>query len=371
MRIGVDGTALCYPLTGIGHYTYSLLDAIAAERPNWEFVVFAPYVAATRPERANISYRFARSSYVPGWRAWWFDAVLPTAVKGAQVAVFWAAQGIAPFALSGTPVALTVHDLVVERLPPVVPWTSRYYRRLNFRYWLTRASCVLANSEFTASECQSLFGVEVDAVVYPGVDEIFYQYAATAELSEGECGNYFVAVGTIEPRKNLATLLRCVEVLISEGSWPPGLRIYLVGGQGWKDVAVRHSIERLRRVGVVSALGYVERCRLVRLMAGARAFLMPSLYEGFGLPLAEAMVLGCQIICSDLAVFREVLGDYPAWIHGVDLDSMAAVYRRAIKEVCGRSGSRPRPEVLERRFTWTKSAAVLASTLEQVFAAQA
>src|SRR5690242_12187883 len=119
MRIAIDGTALCYPLTGIGRYTRSLLDALASERPSWKFIVLSPYATSSPVQERNVCYDLrasrAREGRLVGWRAWWFDAVLPKVVREVDADVFWAASGLAPFLLSHVPVALTVYDFVPER----------------------------------------------------------------------------------------------------------------------------------------------------------------------------------------------------------------------------------------------------------------
>jgi glycosyltransferase involved in cell wall biosynthesis len=364
MRIVVDGTPLCLPLAGIGQYTCSLLAALATERPDWEFVVLSPYPVRTTIDSPNVRHDLVASKAKPlhtrGWRAWWFDAVLPRVVRTLAGQVFWAADGQVPFGLYSISVALTVYDFVPYRYPKTMAFMPRIYRHWNNKLWLRRATWLLPISRAVAGELRELHGIEAGPVVYPGVDDIFHQ---TSRASITEDTSYLVVLGTIEPRKNLLGLVRCIEVLIDDGCWPEGLELRIVGGKGWCDSNTLTAIERLEARGVVRRLGYLRREEIPPLLAGARALLMPSLYEGFGMPIAEALACGCPVVCSDIAPFREIAKEPNVLFHGLETASMLATYRRLLLE----------PEVLPahaapdcvRALTWRRSAEIFAGAIEQ------
>jgi glycosyltransferase involved in cell wall biosynthesis len=362
MRIAVDGTPLAYPLTGIGHYTRSLLEALAAERPSWELVVLTPYLPLCEMRAANVRFELerarSRKRHARGWRAWWFDVVLPSAVRSLGADLFWGPTGLIPFRIRGVPVAITVHDFVSVRYPGTMPLAARLYRTWNQRAWVRRSDVVMAVSRATADEARSIFGIDPHAVIHPGVDEVFL-HPQLEGPGPATSGDFFLVLGTVEPRKNLEALLATAGVLLDEGAWPSGLRILVVGGAGWRDASVRASLGRLEARGIVRSLGYVPRGALPRLLREARALLMPSIYEGFGMPVAEAMAVGCPVVCSDIPPFREVAGSYPAVFHGTGVDAMVAVYRRLVADL-------PRPSSVKPAvpFTWAKSARDLARAFE-------
>jgi alpha-1,3-rhamnosyl/mannosyltransferase len=130
--------------------------------------------------------------------------------------------------------------------------------------------------------------------------------AAAAALPAGVPSRYALFVGTLEPRKNLELLLDAWPVLRAEQADWPGLVV--CGGWGWKTEQVRERVVRAQDEGWLHALGYVDDAALGALYRGARFLVFPSLYEGFGLPLLEALAAGCPVLCSDLPVFREVAG---------------------------------------------------------------
>ncbi|WP_243317485.1 glycosyltransferase family 4 protein [Geothrix paludis] len=357
-RILVDGSPLCYPLTGIGQYTHSLLNAMALERPDWEFIVLSPYHPTSPVRLPNVIHDLkaskARKEHATGWRAWWFDAILPRACRQLGGDFLWAANGLVPFALSGLKVALTIYDFVPERYPETMAWMPRQYRKWNLRHWLGRASLLLPISKATEQEALTLFGATSHAVVYPGVDDLFFTPPSSLEPGAGE-DDYLIVLGTLEPRKNLDRLIGCVEELVRRGTWPTGLRLRIVGGKGWRDSTLLKRISALEATGIAQCTGYLERAVLPCQLRNARALLMPSLYEGFGMPLAEAMAVGCPILCSDIPPFREVVEGYPALCHGTDLAAMVEAYEaflHAPRAMRFPSGQPHAPF----RFTWKESA---------------
>ena len=362
MHLAVDGTPFCYPMAGIGQYVRSLLDSLATERPDWKFTVLAPYAPLEPLSRPNVSHDqvLSRSRSRPsrGWRAWWFDAVLPGAVKRSGADAFWAASGLAPIVRPVAPVALTIFDFTPDRFPETMTASARTYRRWNQHHWIRRARWRLPISHAVAAEARLAFGVEPDAVVTPGVDRIFLEHRQEQVNPPSRSTGYLVVLGTLEPRKNLAALAAAVDRLQEEGSWPDGLVLRMVGGKGWRDSPLRASLGRLEEKGILELTGYLPRAELPSLLAGARALLMPSLYEGFGMPIAEAMAVGCPVVCSDLAPFREIACDR-AQFHGTGVDEIVEAYRALLASLPA-PGSAPR----ETRFTWSDSARRFATTLE-------
>jgi glycosyltransferase involved in cell wall biosynthesis len=364
MRVVVDGTPLCLPLTGIGQYTRSLLEAVAVARPDWEFVVLSPYPLLAPIELPNIAHdpvaSRSRTRHQLGWRAWWFDTVLPTIVGDLAAQVFWGAAGQAPFLMNGTPLALTIYDFTPLRYPNTMSFLPRHYCTWNQRHWIPRADWLLPISEATGDELRGLYGIATGPVVYPGVDEIF---RAARPVSEPRGDPYLVALGTIEPRKNLFAMMHCVQTLIEEGSWPADLKLRLIGGKGWRDGDTLRAVKALEARGVVQRLGYVARERLPSLLAGARALLMPSLYEGFGMPVAEALACGTPVVCSDIPSFREIARPTDALFHETDKKSMLDAYRRLV------SNRSPLPRRSSpgaaAAFTWPRSAEVFAQAIER------
>jgi glycosyltransferase involved in cell wall biosynthesis len=257
----------------------------------------------------------------------WYPAILPFVAGGADV--LHCPTYRAPLR-SRTPVVVTVHDLAVFRHPEAFnPWTRTYSRALVPRV-VRAARRVIAVSEFTKRELVELVGLPEERVrVVPNaVDAVFSPEGPAAE------GDYVLAVGTLEPRKNLARLAAAAQRL--------GVELRVVGARGWG---------RVELPGSVQWLGEASDEELAALYRGARCLAYPSLYEGFGIPVLEAMACGCPVVTSAGGACEEIAGGAAVLVDPLDVDSIAAGIERAGPEL--------REAGLERarHFSWTESAA--------------
>jgi glycosyltransferase involved in cell wall biosynthesis len=207
---------------------------------------------------------------------------------------------------------VTVHDLAVWRHPDAFgEWTRRYVPRV-IPAVLRAAVRIIAVSEFTASELEDVLRIprERIAVVPNGVDQAF-----TADGPRAE-GDYVLAVGTLEPRKNLERTIRAAERL--------GVELRVVGERGWGGV--EPSGAHVRWLGRLGDEELAEQYR------GAHSVVYPSLYEGFGIPILEAMACGTPVVTSDRGAMREIAGDAAVLVDPLDIADIAHGIERAVSE---------------------------------------
>ena len=245
---------------------------------------------------------------------------------------------------SRTPVVVTVHDLAVLRYPDLFPAWTRLYGRTSLRPTLRAASRVIAVSEFTKREVVALAGVPADRVrVVPNAtdDAVF-----TAEGPRAE-GEYVLALGTLEPRKNLARLAQATDRL--------GLQLRLVGASGWGRVDVDGNAVRW--------LGRLPDDEVAALYRGALCFAYPSLYEGFGIPVLEAMRCGAPVVTSAGSAMEEVAGDAAELVDPLDPEAIAEGIRRAIER---RAELRAAGLERSRLFSWEAAARATADVYREV-----
>jgi alpha-1,3-rhamnosyl/mannosyltransferase len=231
-----------------------------------------------------------------------------------------------------------------------IPWTIR------------QADRVVTISRFSSREIQDRFGIGEDQIVvtYLGVDPAFAEPATVQSPLEPP---FFLAVGNLEPRKNLTTLIRAFDLLRTRN---PAIRekLVIVGKNFFKANDIRSLGNRLEQSGSIVFTGYVDDAKLIALVQNATALAYPSVYEGFGLPVVEAMAAGIPAVVSDIPVMREVAADgalrvdafdVPAWVAALERIALDTDLRRRLI-AAGRRRARD--------FRWRKSAETILATLE-------
>lgn len=333
MKIGVDGTIFVSRLTGIGNFGYHVLRAMARQAPEFEFVVLTQQPLCVEFSEENISVHLdsgvlGRSIY------FWKLFGMAGACADAGVKIFWAASGVAPFFMP-CPLVLTVYDFVYRMEPQTMCWRTRWFRHFNQPWWVRRAAGVVAITQSVSRELQEFCARRADAVVFPAADGIFYRReeveVSRVRVRYGLGLRYNLVVGTLEPRKNLHIFIP--EYLAFHKKYPDiGLPpLVLIGGKGWRDASIVSVVDEGERNGMVRRLGYVPTDDLPQLYSGAELLFMPSRYEGFGMPVLEARMCGCAVVCSDILAMREA-GGAQALYHAPDADgirgALEAVYLR-------------------------------------------
>jgi glycosyltransferase involved in cell wall biosynthesis len=262
----------------------------------------------------------------------WYPLLLPRAAHRVRADVLHCTIFRAP-PRARVPTLLTVHDLAVLRHPEVFPLWTRVYGRTALRATIRAADRVVAVSELSKREVIELAGVEPDRidVVTNAVDPVF-----TAEGPAAD-GDYVLAVGTLEPRKNLA---RAIEAAAKAGA-----ELRIVGDPGWCGVSV--SGEHVRW------LGRLPDEELAALYRGARCLVFPSLYEGFGIPAAEAMACGTPVVTSAGGATADVVGAAGVLVDPLDPASIAAGIGEADRR---RAELIPLGLERARLYTWERAA---------------
>ena len=310
LRVGIDVSPLELTGAGTARYLRNLLSALE-KTPRLEL---RRYGFAGRSRLAKVTRDTA-----------WYLGALPLRARREDVLHLPAHRG--PL-LTGTPLVLTIHDLAVLRHPETFNRWTRQYSRHALPRLARKARRVITVSEFTAREATELLGVDPDRIrVIPhGVAEPFRQHGEAAG------GDYVLAVGTLEPRKNLARV-----VLAAERT---GHELRVVGPEGWGDVSV-------------PSAGFVPDDELARLFRGAAALVYPSLYEGFGLPVLEAMATGTPVVTSAGGATAELADGAAVLVDPLDVDSIAAGIEEAVQR---RDELREAGIQRAARYTWEGAA---------------
>jgi glycosyltransferase involved in cell wall biosynthesis len=311
VRVGVDTSPLVQTRAGTARVVRGLL-AVLRNRPGVDLEL----LSFGGPGRVSSVVRDAV----------WYPARLGRKARGLDVLHCTTFRGPVE---SRIPTVVTVHDLALLRAPEAFPRWHRLYGKAGLTRVLRSADAIVAVSEFTRSEVIELADVpnERIRVVPNGVDAVFTPNGARAE------GDYVLAVGTLEPRKNLARAV--------DAAREAGVALRVVGARGWGDVDVDGWV------------GEVPDAELASLYRGARCVVYPSLYEGFGLPVLEAMACGTPVVTSQGTAMEEVAGGAAVLVDPLSVSAIAAGIHEAVsrREELGPAGL-----ARARSFTWDRAA---------------
>ena len=279
---------------------------------------------------------------------------------------------------------VTVHDLGYHYYPEAHTLFQNAYLRWSTRYNARTATRVLADSDATRRDLQRYYGIPEEriVVVYPGRDETFAEVEDPQALDVvraryGLSAPYFLYVGTLQPRKNLQRLVDAFARLASASPAKPGPadgqvggtsepQLVLAGKKGWLYEEIFDLVRKLGLGDRVMFTGYVPDSDLPGLLSGALAFVFPSLYEGFGLPVLEAMACGTPVICSNVSSLPEVGGDAALLIDPLDTEALAEAMLQVAVDEGLRNTLVERGHEQVQRFSWQRCARQVLGVLEDV-----
>lgn len=314
MLIGIDGRPFYGVHAGTGRYVTELCRVLDSALPEASFLVYGnreltlPVSNGRWRQRGGDS---AVGSRMPS--ALWYFLRAGRLARRDGVDVFWGAANFLPLGLGRKiPAILTVYDFVYRLFPQTLNFTHRLAYRLFFKNGLRRAQTIAAISQGTSDRLSGLHGHTADLVIRPRVAAHFHPPGSEAvNAARDHYGidfPYFLSVSTLEPRKNLEGLIAAFLKLRAAGELS-NAGLVLVGQQGWKDRRLFDALARAKALGVrIVQTGYVPDDWLSALYAGAIAVVMPSLYEGFGMPVLEAKCCNARVVTSDIPEIREAGG---------------------------------------------------------------
>lgn len=306
MRIGVDARPLARKKSGVGYYVFNILEQLSAIDPVNEYYLYANQ---SLPDM-QFGSRFHARIMSCGPNNWWLQYLLPRLLKQDKIDMFWGGGFTLPI-FTRIKRVVTIHDFVFRRYAWTLPASQVIHLRLGMPVYLRSADHVIVDSQNTAKDLQELYSypAEKTTIIHLAAHRRFFaklpQEAVNKVLGRyGLSPGYVLMVGTIEPRKGFDTALKAIEILRTK--YGQDIATVIVGSVGWKAEGILEQIAKGRRVHY---LQYVSEADLPALYQGAKVFLYPSLYEGFGLPLLEAMASGIPVITSTAASLPEVAGD--------------------------------------------------------------
>ena len=306
MKIGVDASALVKNRTGVGNYIYAILIELVKQTQH-EFYLYsnqAIFFPALKNVQVKVSVPYRKGPL-------WQNTQLRSMLIKDRVDVFWGGNGYLPIGLPKyMGKVLTIHDLVYRQAGSTMPWVSRWSRRFFQPLSVHLADKIVAVSQATASEMVQFYQRSPDKVIHPQIDPVYRLVPMAEQVSVSKKYNinrqFLLVLGTLEPRKNLVNLVTAWLQLHEEGFDLPLLAI--AGGKGWLDGALPKLVSIGESLGIIKKLGFVAQEDMRGLYSCANTFILPSLYEGFGMPVLEAQLCGTPVMISDIPSLREASG---------------------------------------------------------------
>jgi len=358
-RVGLNAQLLSgqrsYRAAGIHRYINGLLTHLPAADSRFDYTVFTGPTGSVTSGKLQVQRTGLRTDQ-PLSRIAWEQFLQPIAARQSHLDLFHVMAYVSPL-VAVTPNVVTVHDLSFLRTPERFRFANRTYLSLLTGLSCQRARRVIAVSQHTKKDVMKVFGLPPEKidVVYSGLDPQFAR-PPDSELEafrqrHGLPEKFILYLGTIEPRKNLSTLIRAYAKVR-----PPGVKLVCVGGRGWMYQDVFQTVEELRLSRDVIFPGFLPDDDLPFWYSAAKVFVYPSSYEGFGLPVIEAMACGVPTITTDASSLPEAAGDAALLVPPDDSAALAEALAHLLREETLQA------ELVERglrhaaQFTWQRAA---------------
>jgi len=379
-RIGIDVTSALNQGAGIGRYTRELIKAVVFESAADKFTLISAKLPHTNqlknpfmPLKPNVVFK-----ELPFDERWmhriWYRLKVPLSVQNftGRLDLFHSPDFVLPPINKKTPTLLTIHDLSFIRYPETFTPELVAYLNQIVPWSINRATHILADSKTTKDDLVTQWNVDPVkvSVLYSGVGGNFEPITNPRSIKnvrkKYDLGDkpYLISVGTVQPRKNYRMLIRAFRPVAE--NFPNDLII--VGGKGWMHDQILGEVEAQGLHGRVKFLGYVDDSDLPALYSAATILASPSLYEGFGLPILEAMACGVPVIASNVSSLPEVVGDAGVLLPTEDTDAWSQAMMNLIEDMSQRTKLVGAGFLRARQFTWSKSAKELMSIYDQLLA---
>ncbi len=356
MRIAIDASRCTVQhVTGTENYAIQLIRALIQRNTTHHLTLY--FRDQPRPDLFPAS-PLVEQRVIPFRRAWTHLRFAAAIWRDKPDVTFVPAHTL-PFLFPRRSIA-TVHDLGFKYFPQAHPTTQRLYLDWTTRYSARRATSILADSQATADDLHTFYGTPTAKirVVYPGADKPTIGDIESTRARYDLPERYFLFIGTLQPRKNIARLVQAY-ILWKKQNPNDSAALVLAGGKGWL-----YDPSWVAGVEGIHLTGYIDDADKGALYAGALALVFPSLYEGFGFPVLEAMYCGTPVIASNTSSLPELVAEAGLLVDPLSIESIAAAMSQLSSDDTLHESYRQRGYQQVKKFTWETAAHQLLNTLE-------
>jgi len=324
MKIVINATPIRSPLTGVGNYTYNLITEFQRLKPDFDYTFYYGYFTEKLkfyPKKGKTFYHIKEfAKKIPLLSSYTRSVIDGLVYCHRKKYDLYFEPNFIPLGIKAKKTVTTVYDFSFFLHPEWHPKARVNYFSKNFFKRIEKSDSIITISKYVEREAQEILKIKGCRIVtvYPGFSDI-YRAIEDEKIRARLPENYILFVGSIEPRKNLFSLLKAY--LLLQEYIRKDFKLLLVGFKGWGNREIGELLDKLK--GAVDYLGYVNNEELANLYRGASCFVYPSLYEGFGLPPLEAMACGCPVVTSNVTSLPEVCGDAAYYVDPYDVESIA------------------------------------------------
>jgi glycosyltransferase involved in cell wall biosynthesis len=350
-RIGFDGRALASPAAGVRRYASELFGALAALDHDLTIVAVGAPETTPLPPRVE---RAPGAASLPT-NAGWMLTGLPRAARQARLDLFHAPAYTVPFA-GPRPLAVTIHDVSYERHPEWYPYRRDPIRRAFYRRSARVADRVITDSIFSKTEIAAAYGLHPESIdVVPLAPAAVFSQGPAIPLPSNIPKRYVLHVGDLHVRRNLAVVVRAMAIVRCRRRELGDVGLVLAGAERGVFDAL-HTTETTNGAPPMTFTGQADERLLLALYRSAAALVYPSRYEGFGLPLLEAMACGVPVIASRTSCIPEVTGGAAVLLDPDDDEGWSAALERVLDDEAYAAGLRQAGRQRASGFSWRRTA---------------
>ncbi len=348
MRIGIDVRAL-KDNSGVTRYITNVLKMIENIDAENEYFLFS---------NRNIQYHISNSKwkiikplfFIPG--TIWMLLILPFQIRKHHIDILWSPGQVCPILFADCKILLTIHDLVYKHFSKTMKKSVKLISQLLTPLSMWRADIIVTDAEFTKLEIESIYPkiaknkkIEIVSI---GKPDWVLPNSYNPLLRE----DYLLFVGNLEPRKNLINLILALEILAKEELFIP---LHLVGPKGWENSGLFKKIKNSPIKSQVKVFGYLSDSQLIEQYLKCKVFIFPSLYEGFGIPILEALILDCLVLTSKGTVMEEIARNAALYCDPYNPNDIANQIKMIFcKDFCRDKFLNCREEILSK-YSWKES----------------
>lgn len=342
MKIAFDAKRLYNNFTGLGNHSRTTIDILTENFPENEYLLYTPKVKLNKVTEPYLTKEKCRTIFPSGIAkgSIWRTFVQSKDLKRDGADVFHGLSHEIPLGLKskGIPSVVTIHDVAFKTFTQMYHWHDRQIYDLKFRYSCNNADRIIAISECTKKDIMRFYGIPEEriSVVYQPVQRLFYTPLGQEEARsmadkaiDGLPKEYMLYVGSINSRKNLLSIVKAIETLPESSRMP----LVIVGnGREYKAEVKKYIAEHKLEKHFIWASNIHNNTHLQALYTCAKMFIYPSFYEGFGLPVVEALLSGCPVITSNVSSLPEAGGPHSLQVDPNSVDSIAQAIRMVAED---------------------------------------